>query len=93
MDCILRWRPEYVWRDIGSEVVILNEKGTQVCLLSKTAATVWTSSDGATTLSEIAAWICERYDAGSKEALADVAEFAGQLVGAELATWVAAGAQ
>jgi len=85
----LRRCEDFVWRDIGGEVVILNEEGTQVCLLNKTASSIWTLCDGTKALDEIAAQLCDRFDVSSAEALADVQEFADELVGAGLVVWSA----
>lgn len=80
---------DFVWRDIGGEVVILNEKGTQVCLLNKTASSIWMLCDGTKALDEIAAHLRDRFDVCPAEALADVQEFADELVGAGLVVWSA----
>jgi hypothetical protein len=80
-------RDEYIWRSIDDEVVILNEEGTQVCLLNKTAAQVWIWADGKTTLDEVVGKICERFEAEPEEVIVDVQEFADQLVTANLAQW------
>jgi len=89
---ILRRIDDYVWRDIGGEVVILNTEGTQVCLLNETAASVWTRCDGAHDLGAIARDIEREYDVSPNEALADVAALAAQLVEAGLAEWAEANA-
>jgi hypothetical protein len=83
----LKRRDEYIWRDLDGEVVILNDEGTQVCLLNKTAARIWTLADGTRTLEEIAAEVCEQFDVSAEEALSDVHEFAAQLLDAGLAEW------
>lgn len=84
----LKRRDAYVWRDLGGEVIILNDEGTQVCMLNETASPVWVLSDGETSLSEIAAQICQRFDVDAAEAMADVYDFAQQLIAADLAEWV-----
>ena len=81
----LKRRDDNVWRDLGDEVVILDEAGTQVCMLNKTAAMVWMLADGTRTLDEIAKSVCQRFDVGLEAALADVREFSDQLLGADLA--------
>jgi hypothetical protein len=81
----LKRSEEYIWRDIGGEVVILNDEGTQVCLLNKTAAQIWTLLDGTKTLEEIAAQICERFEVSPDEAREDVQDFVQQLTQAHLA--------
>jgi len=80
----LKRSEEYIWRDIGGEVVILNDEGTQVCLLNKTAAHIWTLLDGTKTLEEIAVHICERFEVGPDEAREDVQDFVQQLTQAHL---------
>lgn len=87
----LRRNEDYVWRDIGGEVVILNADGTQVCLLNETAATIWTLLDGARDVRAIAQAIEGQYEVPLEEAMADVEAFAGQLVAAGLAEWSDAG--
>jgi hypothetical protein len=72
-------RENNTWRDIGGEVVILDEEGTRVCLLNSTAALIWTLADGTKTIYEIAESVCERFDVGHDEALADVRAFSDQL--------------
>ena len=84
----LKRRDDNVWRDLGDEVVILDEVGTQVCMLNKTAAMVWILADGTKTLDEIAESVCKRFDVGPEKALADVREFRDQLLGAGLAEMV-----
>jgi hypothetical protein len=73
-----------VWRDIGDEVVILDEGGTQVCLLNKTASLIWTLADGTRTMEEIAGGLYQRFEVSRQEALADVQEFGAQLLEAGL---------
>jgi len=85
----LRRNDEYVWRDIGGEVVILNAEGTQVCLLNETAATIWTLCDGRRDIHEIARAIAGEYEVSHDEAMTDVRAFAGQLVASGLAEWSA----
>ena len=80
---------EFVWRDIGGEVVVLNEEGTQVCLLNNTASSIWTLCDGTRDLQEIAAQLGDRFEVSPAEALADVQAFAEELLSAGLATWSA----
>lgn len=80
----LKRNEDNVWRDIGGEIVILDEEGEQVCLLNKTAAMIWTLADGTKTETDIAAQVCERFDVGVDQALADVQELGAQLLGAEL---------
>ncbi len=77
-------REDNTWRDIGGEVVILNEDGTQVCLLNKTAALIWTLADGTRTMEEVAESICQRFEVSLQEAVADVQEFSAQLLEAGL---------
>lgn len=77
-------REDNIWRDIGGEVVILDEDDTQVCLLNKTAALIWTLADGTRTLAEIAESICQRFEVSPQEAVADVQEFSAQLLEADL---------
>ncbi len=83
----LRRNEEYVWRDIGGEVVILNADGTQVCLLNETAAAIWTLCDGQRDVDAIARAIQGEYEVPHEEAAADVEAFAGQLVASGLAEW------
>lgn len=77
-------RDDNIWRDIGGEVVILNEDGTQVCILNKTAALVWTLADGTRTVEEIAENIHQRFKVSLQEAVADVRELGAQLLEADL---------
>ena len=72
-------RQDNIWQDIGGEVVILDEDGTQVCLLNETAALIWTLADGTRTIAEIAGDLCERFHVSPQEAAADVREFGAQL--------------
>lgn len=89
----LRRNDDYVWRDIGGEVVILNAEGTQVCLLNETAATIWTLCDGERDLTAIAHAIQGQYEVSHDEAVADVEAFAQQLVASGLAGWAQVGAE
>ena len=73
-----------IWRDIGGEVVILDEDGSQVCLLNKTAALIWTLADGTRTMEEIAESVYQRFKVSFQEAVADVQEFSAQLLEAGL---------
>ena len=73
-----------IWRDLGDEVVILDEDGTQVCLLNKTASLIWTLADGTRTMEEIAESIYQRFEVSLQEAMADVQEFGDQLLKAGL---------
>ncbi len=86
----LKRSEDYVWRDIGGEIVILNAEGTQVCLLNETAATIWALCDGERDVCAIAQAIATQYDVSHDEATTDVHEFAGQLVASGLAEWVGA---
>lgn len=79
-----RRREDNIWRDIGGEVVILDEGGTQVCLLNKTAALIWTLADGTRTMEEVAESICQRFEVSFQEAVADVRECSAQLLEAGL---------
>jgi len=79
-----RRREDNTWRDIGGEVVVLNEEGTQVCLLNKTAALIWTLADGTKSTEEIAQDVFDRFDVSFQAAMADVQEFSTQLLSAEL---------
>jgi hypothetical protein len=74
------------WRDIGGEVVILNEEGTQISLLNGTAALIWTLADGTRTVAQLAEAICERFDVQPQRALAHTEEFTVRLREAGLAT-------
>jgi len=77
-------REDNIWRDIGGEVVILDEDSTQVCLLNKTAALIWTLADGTRTVEEIAENIHQRFKVSLQEAVADVRELGAQLLEADL---------
>ena len=80
-----RQREDNIWRDIGGgEVVILDEEDTQVCLLNKTAAMIWTLADGTRTMQEIAQHLCQRFEISHQEAMIDVQEFSTQLLEAGL---------
>jgi hypothetical protein len=83
----LRRCDQFIWRDIGGEVVILNEAGTKVCLLNTTAAYIWTLADGTLDVTGVTAKLCERFEVALDQALADVQEMSGQLVAAGLAEW------
>ena len=77
-------RQDNIWQDIGGEVVILDETGTQICLLNETAALIWTLADGTRTITEIANDVCERFQVSPQEDVADVHEFSAQLLEAGL---------
>ena len=77
-------REDNTWRDIGGEVVIMDEDGIQVCLLNKTATMIWTLADGTRTVEEIAESICQRFEISIQEAVADIQEFSAQLLEARL---------
>lgn len=68
-----------IWRDIGGEVVILDEEGTQACFLNETAALIWTLADGTRPVEEIAELLCDRFEVSFEEAVSDVQEFDDQL--------------
>jgi hypothetical protein len=74
-----RRREDNTWRDIGGEVVILNEDGTQICLLNKTGAMIWALADGTKAVDELSALMCERFDVEPHVALAHAREFSIQL--------------
>ena len=71
---------DIIWRRIGDEVVIIKDDGLGTHVLNKTAAHVWEMYDGKRGLDEIAAAVCERFDAGLEEASEDVRELTDTLI-------------
>jgi hypothetical protein len=72
------------WRDLGGEVVILNQDGTEVCLLNKTAAQIWTLADGTRDMAAIASGMLDRFDVSFREAMDDVQEMCAQFLQTDL---------
>ena len=62
----------------GEAVLVLPEQG-QVKVLNEVGARVWVLADGARTLRQIAAALCDEYDVNQAQAEADVSDFVAQL--------------
>jgi len=61
-----------IWRRIGDEAVLIAGDGLSIYVLNKTATQIWELCDGVRGPADIAEQLCERFDVGADEALADV---------------------
>ncbi|MEV1081983.1 PqqD family protein [Streptomyces sp. NPDC050211] len=94
MTSTIRCRPEAVpRRSLG--VRVRRVKGDfligvedKALLLSGPAQLIYSSLDGARTVSEVSQLIAEEYGVGEEEALGDVREFLDDLAGRGLVEWV-----
>jgi len=62
----------------GEAVLVLVEQG-QVKVLNEVGARIWALADGARTLRQIAAALCDEYDVNQAQAEADTLGFVAQL--------------
>lgn len=77
-----------VWRQLGDEIVILDEDGTRVTTLNATAAVIWTLLEDDRSLEEIADEISNQFEVAPDQAIADVQAFCDQLIEQGLASAV-----
>lgn len=66
------------------EVVLLHLDDGSYYSLDEVGSSVWALCDGTRTLSDVAAAICDEYEAPRQAVELDVSEFAGELVAAGL---------
>lgn len=79
LDAIPVPAPGVVGRVVDDEaVLVLPEKG-EVKVLNEVGARIWTLTDGARSVKEIAQVICEEYEVEQKLAEADTLEFLEEL--------------
>jgi PqqD family protein of HPr-rel-A system len=74
-----RRRPDVAWAEIDGEVVIYDPERTTSHLLNPSAAAIWISLDGRTSLAEIAADLAETFGVDPTSILADVVSAATAL--------------
>lgn len=74
-----------VWRDIAGEVVIVEEDGTTVHMLNKTASHIWNLADGTRRPDDISHELCQRFEVTPAQAQAETERFCRQLTEAGLA--------
>jgi hypothetical protein len=74
-------------REIDDETVFLAESGDEVLSLNAVGSFVWQQIDGASTLQDIVARICEEYEVDVEQARGDLEEFVRQLESHELVSW------
>ncbi|MBC8254950.1 MAG: PqqD family protein [Ardenticatenia bacterium] len=71
--------PAVVGRLVEGEAVLVLPQQGQVKVLNEVGARVWVLADGARTLRQIAAALCDEYDVNQAQAQADVIAFVAQL--------------
>ena len=86
MEGYLTREKKAIWRDIAGEVVIVEEDGTTVHMLNRTASFIWSRADGTRQMHDISTELCQRFDITPQEAHVDTEQFCRQLVEAGLAT-------
>ena len=74
MDSRVAWSKDVVWRRIDDEVVVVKHDGRTLCTLNKMATCIWEMCSGEYEDCRISAAICQRFEIGEQEALADVRE-------------------
>jgi len=74
-----------VWRDIAGEVVIVEEDGTTVHMLNKTASLIWNLADGTRRPDDISRELCQRFEVTPGQAERETERFCRQLTEAGLA--------
>ena len=62
----------------GEAVLVLPQQG-QVKVLNEVGARIWSLADGARTLRQITAALCDEYDVSQAQVEADVSDFVAQL--------------
>lgn len=81
----LRRSAEILTSDINGELVLLNPETGDCYSLTGVGATVWQAIGDATTLDDVVAGVCERFDVEPERAREDAQRFVEQLVGEGLA--------
>jgi hypothetical protein len=90
-----RKREDIVSREIAGETILVPIRGKLVDMqrlfsLNGVAAHIWQELDGNKSLAGIRDGVLEAFDVDKEQAEADIREFVGELIGAELiveATW------
>ena len=71
--------PAVAGRLVEGEAVLVRVEQGQVKVLNEVGARIWALADGARTLRQIAAALCDEYDVNQAQAEADVIAFVAQL--------------
>ena len=75
-----RRRPEIAWRVIDGEAVVVNPRTGLVYPFNPVAARFWELADGARTLDQIVAAVCEEFDAPQPQVSDDLNTFVEMLL-------------
>lgn len=76
----LRRSEKAVWRNIGGEVVIVEQDGITIRVLNRVASLIWCLADGASSLHDMAGEISRRFEVAPPQALTDAHEFCQVLI-------------
>ena len=77
---VLARRREIAWRTFEGEAILVVTARDEICHLNPVATFLWESLDGRSSLVELANKLCETFEVGREEALADALEFASDLL-------------
>jgi hypothetical protein len=67
-------------RMLAGEMMVMNSKDSTFFTLNEVATAIWQAADGRTPLREIVRGrVCEQFDVGAEEALADAQQFVDEL--------------
>ncbi len=66
-------------REIGEEIIIMNEEGDVIHSLDETAAFIWQNINGKSTLKNILDNLCDEYDVSREIAKSDLIKFITEL--------------
>ena len=70
---------DIAWRSYDGKVIIITEDGSQIHSLNKVASFIWELSDGKSTIGDMIASICDRFDVEKDIAKEDILSFIQKL--------------
>ena len=71
-------------REIGEEIIFLNEKGDMLHTLNEVGSFVWKSIDGTRSVGDILELMCGEYDVSRDKAEKDLITFLNELTGKKI---------
>ncbi len=80
---------EISWRVIEDEAVLVDRDEGEMLRLNPIATEIWQAIDGKRNLTEIADYICKRFDVKPRKAQKDVRRFVQQLLRREMVKEIA----
>lgn len=74
-DAVIFKKEGVIYRNVDNQAVIVDLESSYYCNLNEIGTIIWEQIDGQKTLSDIAGYICDKFEIPEEQALEDVREF------------------